>query len=823
MRHLLLFSAAVCTLIGAPKPSVLSVYPAKVVLIGGGASQRILVLEKDVGNLDRDVTAEATFIVEDPRIARFDSPDRLLALTDGKTRLKVKLRGQQIALPIETQQAVNTPAITFTGSILPILTKRGCNQAECHGGVKGRGGLRLSLNGLDPPEDHRWIVKGGGYQVLTTEVKQPVISRIDPKDPTKSLLLQKPTMGIAHGGGLRFKKDTDDYNTFYNWIRNGAPFGKPDPQEAILRVEVTPELSVLRPGTRTRVIVTGHQRNGRTRDLTADVRYESTNHEVFKVSADGIVEAVNPGESSLLVHAVGNFSHSRIAVNGHPDASAIKLLERNFIDREVFAKLRKLAIQPSDVTTDAEFLRRVCLDITGTLPPPERVREFLASKDRLKREKLIATLLDSPEFDEFWTLRFADLFRVGFGIPRGSPEYWEWIRGSIASRKPFDQLAMERIASEGYSGESRRYIMTAKVPPLERNMAELMRTFMGRRLDCAQCHNHPTENWTQNQFWGLSAFFGRMTLTNWVSNQVVYDDPDGQEVDQDSAKAKSPLFIPVENPRSKERIVPTFPDGTVLPENRRADPRHALGEWMVRHRWFAEAAVNRFWGYFFGRGIVDPVDDFRVTNPSTNPQLLAALADDFRRNGHDIRRLIRLIAESTSYQLSSRTNESNRHDLVNYSHARPRALDAEVLLDAISAVTGVPEVFGGQPKGIRAIQLMSPGGAKHFLDVYGAPQRAALDDRDNHANLRQALHMYVGETYTKKISQPGSRIDEMMAAGQSNREIVENIYLAAFTRYPTATESSQLEAAIVAGLDRKQALEDMVWAIVNAREFSDNH
>ena len=349
-------------------------------------------------------------------------------------------------------------------------------------------------------------------------------------------------------------------------------------------------------------------------------------------------------------------------------------------------------IVPSELSSDAEFLRRVCLDLTGTLPPPQRVREFMASKDPQKRERLIEALLNTPEYTDYWTWRFADLFRVVYenGLPLYPKTYWEWIRDSIARNKPYDQMARERIAAEGLNGPSRHYYNGSDLRRPQDIMAEQVRVFLGRRLDCAQCHNHPYETWSQNQFWGMTAFFGRLSQLGEIGGifpPVVIDDPAGHGENGGGAK--------VIQPRTKEEVHPAFLDGKPIPEGRQDDPRKALAEWMtsLSNPYFAAAAVDRIWGYFFARGIVDPVDDFRATNPPTHPELLGALARDFAEHHYDLKRLVRLIVQSRTYQLSGTPNSTNKNDLTDYSHASPRALDAEVLLDAISRVTGIDEDF----------------------------------------------------------------------------------------------------------------------------------
>ncbi len=500
---------------------------------------------------------------------------------------------------------------------------------------------------------------------------------------------------------------------------------------------------------------------------------------------------------------------------------------RNFIDQFVFAKLRRFHILPSEPASDAQFLRRVCLDLTGILPPPERVREFLASDHPNKRDELIENLLNSPESLDYWTFRFADLFRVGKavqGFTKYSRLYWEWIRDCIAQNKPYDQMARERIAAQGYGGPALHYyLIGGDLPSPQDMMGEQVRVFLGRRLDCAQCHNHPYEPWSQNQFWGMTAFYGQLTRVGDINTatapyNIIIDDAEGHGVMGKGG--------PVIHPRNKNVVPPAFLSGESMRQNGTADPRACLAEWMTspNRPEFAEAIVNRIWSHFFGRGIVDPVDDFKLANPATHPDLLAALAEDFRDHGYDLRHLMRSIAQSKVYQLSSVPNASNQADRLNYARSHPRPLDAEVLLDAISQVTGVAEKFGTKPEGTRAVNLVSTDMyPSRFLDLYGRPNRQMVPQRKVEASLGQALHLLAGPTYTSKLSGKGSRIRRLLGAGASNAEIIEEFYLAALSRLPTADEQRDLEHWIQGQHPRRKAVEDLVWALISSREFAYVH
>ncbi|MEW5979474.1 MAG: DUF1553 domain-containing protein [Acidobacteriota bacterium] len=808
----------------------LQVFPKDVTLWRTRNTQRLVVIHKPNAGLERDVTNLSRFSIANPTVARVDAFGRLEALQAGKTVVKVEFGGSTQQAAVRVEDSGEDMAPTFSRDVESILTMSGCNGSNCHGGVKGKGGFKLSLNGAYPREDYRWIVEGGTYRVLTDQDSGPKVPRIDLQNPAQSLLLMKPTAALPHGGGERFPPDSAEYETLLSWIRGGAPYGGEDEQAGRIEgIEVFPSQAVLEPGGRRQLLITALLSNGRREDITDKVLYLSNNADLVKVDSKGAVEAVMPGETAVLVRAPSYSAVATIGVISNRVARYPEVAPRNFIDEHVFAKLRKFQIVPSELSADAEFLRRVCLDVTGTLPPPNRVREFLEDRDPKKREKLLEVLLQSPEYVDYWTFRYGDLFRVALhpagGIPKFSQSYWEWLRNAIAQNEPYDLIARERIAAQGYEGASRHYLPILQPPLPEDAVAEEVRVFLGRRIDCAQCHDHPFENWAQDQFWGMAAFFQRLTFFWFLevgTDALVLDDPGGY-----SRRGNMGRVI---HPRSKKEIQPTFPDGTVLTREQARDPRLALARWMTAQPEFAETAVNRMWGHFFGRGIVDPVDDFRSTNPPTHPELLKALAEDFRANKHDLKHLIRRIVNSRTYQLASAANETNRSDRTNYSRRVPRPLDAEVLLDAISQVAGVPEVFGlpsggRAPAGTRAINLKEPDMyPSQFLEVHGRPSRQMVPERNAQPNLRQALHRLAGATYTEKLSSQNGRVDRLLKGEGSYREIVEEFYLAALSRHPSPRESLDLTGALrdaeVQHGSKRRAVEDFLWALLNSQEFT---
>jgi hypothetical protein len=815
---------------GAQRPVKLQTVPAAATLSGAASGQQFLAIATDADGTQTDVTGEVRWTVSHPALAQVSSSARLTALADGALTLTAELQGLTSRAAVKISGSRTARPFHFARDVGSILTKRGCNSAACHGGVKGRGGFKLSANALFPKDDFEWITKGGTFEVLTSEVKGERVPRIDLKDPARSLLLSKPAMAVPHGGGKKLEADSEDYRTLLNWIRSGAPYGAETQTAKLARLEVYPTLATMPVSGSHRLLVTAWFTDGHSEDFTNQVLFSSNNGDVASVSPAGLVTGKGLGETSILIRAAGQLASAGVGVIGPAVARYPAVPRGNFIDESIFAKLKRFNIVPSDLAGDAEFLRRVCLDLTGTLPPPARVREFVTLRDVRKREKVIDALLGSPEYVDYWTFRFSDIFRVSIfanGLtPKFSQKYWEWIRENIATNRPYDQVARERLSAQGYGAASRHFIPYNQIGPPGDVMAEEVRVFFGRRLDCAQCHNHPYENWSQDQFWGMAAFFGQL----FKAGPVVFDHPTNMDFGSKDVDGKVELF----HPRTKAAVKPVLLDSSPLALRGDENPRKELARWMTGHPYFAEAAVNRVWGYFFGRGIVDPVDDFRSTNPATHPELLAALAKDFQDSGYNLRHLMKAIAMSRTYQLSYRTNATNKGDVTNYSHSLPRALDAEVLLDAVVAVTGVPETFatavseggtvGQAPAHTRAINLKDPDMYfSRFLELYGRPNRGAIPERSGKPNLGQALHMLAGATYVDRLSAPQSRLRVLLDRGAADEAIFEEFYMAALGRAPEREELEELTRLVGQRGDRPAALREFIWALISSREFAENH
>jgi hypothetical protein len=545
------------------------------------------------------------------------------------------------------------------------------------------------------------------------------------------------------------------------------------------------------------------------RDLTQLVQYSSNNPDVVQVGKNGQARALQTGETAVMVRTMGRAVAARILVAGsRADAGYARVPRNNFIDEHVFAKLQKLNIRPSAVSGDSEFLRRVYLDVVGKLPSEEEARAFLGSKEANKRTAVVDRLLAQPEFAEVWALKMAELARAGTreAGAKGGRIVYEWLRRAFAENRPYDQLVTGLVLSQGAhlfgKGPSSFYNISFDSNAAD-HATNISQIFLGVRIECAKCHNHPWEKWTQDDFYGFAAFFAR------VGVKEVYENDENATVYNEEGV--------VTHPKTKKAVTPKYLDGGLEPDEQDRDIREALARWMTRadNPFFARAFVNRVWKQYLGRGLVEEVDDFRVTNPPTNPALLDALAADFARNKFDIRRLVRTILLSRTYQLSAEPNESNRGDVLNYSRFGMRRLGAETLTDAIAQVTGVPDKFAGYPPGTRAMQVYA--GANYMLSTFGRLNRDIICERDAQPDIAQTMHLISGETIQKKLAFDGNVISQWMTG-----DVVNSVFLRTLTRFPTAAERAALDAALAGG-ERRAVLQDALWAILNSKEFLYNH
>lgn len=714
-----------------------------------------------------------------------------------------------------------TAAPSFLHDVLPILTKAGCNSGACHGAMAGKGGLKLSLRGYDPEADHFVLVR------------QHLGRRVDLAEPDQSLFLLKATGVVKHGGGQRLRPDDEDTRLLRQWLASGAPGSKPN-EPTLLRLEVQPAAAVAKPEERLTLRVLAHYSGGQRRDVTRWTKFTSTDESVAAIDESGTVTVKGCGETALSVWFSNQVAVATLTVPfPRAEVPASAYLCHNFIDEHVNQKLAQLRLPAAPLCSDREFIRRVFLDVTGTLPRPEQVAAFLADQRTDKRAALIDQLLASPEYVDFWTAKWADLFLVSSAkLPQ--PAVWafhSFLRRNVAQNKPWNQLAWEVLTATGSNldhGQANYFLLHQEVAQL----AEVTSvTFMGLSLTCARCHNHPLEKWTQDQYWSFANLLSRVGIKSgdrpgevWIQPR-----PDGD----------------VLHPRRGVPLPPTPLDGTPLPLDAPGDRRQVLAQWLTSpdNPYFAKAFINRVWKSCLGRGLIEPEDDVRLTNPPSHPALLAALERDFVAHGYDMRRLLRLILNSAAYQRSSAALPENAGDERFYARYLPRRLPAEVILDAYSQITGVPTPFtevhagntggisaiGDYPLGTRAVQLPDAKVVSRFLDAFGRPARelACACERDQESSVRQALHLSNGQTLNDKLRSPQSLTARWVAAGVTNEEAVERVFELALARPPTAAERSrfleQMTHAEKDGTPRRDIFDDVVWAVLTCREFLFNH
>ncbi len=727
--------------------------------------------------------------------------------------LGIAAPGREQSLSPTTMAAARKPTpVSLTNDVLPVLTKIGCNQAACHGQQNGQGGFKLSLRGWDSAFDWEQIVKADNGR------------RVFPKNPARSLLLTKPTGQAAHGGGVVLPKGSPEYRLLLRWLREGMT-APGDKDVYLTELLVTPGERVLpRPGIKQSLSVTARYSDGTSRDVTKLAHYQSQNDAVAAVGADGQITAKNPGESAVMVAYGGEVETANILVP-YPARTPIKLpaaaaaaaVNASYIDDLVYRKLAKLGIALSGRTSDAEFLRRVYLDVIATLPTPDEVRAFLRDTDPQKRAKLIDRLLDRPEYVDYRTLRLADLLRVNGQhlSEEGADTYYRWIRDRVRKNVPYDQFVREVLTGRGstYRSGPANYFRVAGNP--EELAETTAQSFLGTRIACAKCHNHPFERWKQSDYYGMAAFFARFGKKGGpeFGEEQVFVRRDGE----------------ARNPRTKQVIKPKFLGGAEPTIDPDADRRAVLADWLTakNNLDFARVAVNRLWTDYFGKGIVDQPDDFRVSNPPANAPLLDALARDFITHNFDVKYITRVILNSETYQRSSEILPGNVKDERYFSRAYPRRLPAEPLMDAVAQVTEKPDRFGAYPPGWRAIQIRDSRIGAYFLEVFGRPKREILCacERSPQPNLSQSLHLINSGNLNNKLAADDGRVARLLrrfepwAPAARDKRIVEEMYLLTLSRYPAKPEAQILLTHIARAKDRRKGFEDALWALLNSEEF----
>ncbi|MCA9137431.1 MAG: DUF1549 domain-containing protein [Planctomycetales bacterium] len=783
-------------------PVSIRVYPPNVDLSSARDLQSVIVQSVFADGITEDVTDEATFTLADASFARMEN-NVVLPTVDGTTELKVQFAGHEVVLPVVVKNATVTPPISFKLDVMPVFMRAGCNTGSCHGAARGKDGFMLSLFGYDPDGDHFRLTR------------QFPGRRINLAIPEESLLIQKAIGAVPHTGGKLFDRDSEYAETLLKWHQIGAP-NDPGEVPRVTKVEVFPESAVLNGQDATqRVTARAHYSDGTDRDVTSLAAFLSNNDNSAPISADGTVTAANGGEAFIMArfetHTVGSHfivlpKDVQFQWNGAEDL--------NYVDEHIHAKLRKLRINPSPICSDEEFLRRATLDIIGALPTPEEYERFIADADPSKREKLVDELLDRKEFVELWVMKWAELLMIRTTQQiayKPMLRYYNWLQERLANEVPIDKMVQELLGASGGTFENAAtnyYQMETDPLKVSENVAQV---FMGMRIQCAQCHNHPFDRWTMDDYYSFSAFFsqiGRKQAED-PRETIVFNSGGGE----------------VKHPVGGRVMAPKFLGGDV-PDVAGKDRRVVMAGWLAskENPYFAPNLANIVWNHFFGKGIINEVDDVRVSNPPVNAELLAALSEKFIEYNYDFKRLVRDICTSRTYQLSTATNETNERDSRNFSHAELRRIRSEVLLDAITQATETKNKFAGLPLGARAVQISNGNTSTYFLTTFGRATRGSVCSCEVkiEPNLSQALHLLNGETIDGKIRE-GKLVEQRLAEGVKPEAIIEELYVRCLTRKPTETESKKLGEAIAASGDVRVTLEDTFWALLNSREFVFNH
>jgi hypothetical protein len=792
------------------------VLPEQSTLVGQGASQRLRVMLRERGKFVGDLTIQAKFVSSNPAVVTVDDAGIVRAVADGEAIITATVEGMNATATVNAKGTKQSISPSFRNDVIPMMTKIGCNSGACHGALAGKGGMKLSLRGYAPVTDHF---------VLT---RQADGRRVDTLNPAHSLVLLKPTMAVQHGGGQKLEPEAADYRVLADWIAYGAPAPKDD-DARIQRLEVFPPEAVLKPKDQLRVIVRAWYSDGHSQDVTHWVKFNSSEDLVATVDPEGKVTVAGYGETAITIWYSNLVATARIVSplpnKLDPDVFA-KAERKSFIDDLVLKKLASLRIPPSPLCSDAEFIRRAYLDATGTLPAPEEVRKFVADAAPDKRAKLIDALLEKPEFVDYWTYKWSDLLLVSTRrLPQsGTWAFYQFVRQSVADNKPWDRFARDVLTASGNSlqnGAVNYFVLHKDVADLTEATSL---TFMGMSITCCRCHNHPLERWTQDQYWSMANLFSRVAFKN------------GDRGGEVSVQAQPSGDIP-----HLRRGVPMSPaplDYKPMPLDSPADRRAYFADWLTspENPYFAKALVNRVWRNFLGRGLVEAEDDLRQTNPPTNEELFDALAKDVVVHKFDVKQLIRTVMNSATYQRSSKPLPENVTDDRFYSHYLVKRLSAEVILDAYSQVTGVPTPFNqvvtgveggtaaynGYPPGTRALQLPDSLVASRFLDSFGRPERVQTCscERQQDSSITQALHLNNGQTLNDKLRDKKCRIETWLKDNVSDEEAIRRVYQLALCREPTESELTKCRALIGDGqTPRREALEDLFWAVLTSKEF----
>jgi hypothetical protein len=804
MQFRLLALVAMLLLAAAPcAGQTLEVWPAEVKLPDPFARQQLLA-RAGVG----DVTSQATFASSAAAIVAVQERGYLVPLADGEATITATYGGASATVKVTVSGLAQPRAVDFQGEVVPLLSRHGCNTGGCHGKASGQNGFKLSLFGFDGSWDYDEITKRGrGRRIIVGA-------------PDHSLLLAKATNLVPHGGGRRIEPDGEAYHMIRAWIAAGAPPSAAN-QPRITSLQLMPREAALKTGQCQQLAVTAIYSDGSQRDVTRQCDFSSNLDVVARVDEQGLVTAAeNRGEATIMARYMGQVAvFTALAPHGEPLAEIPGFVQRNYVDQLCAEKWKRLGLVPSPVCDDATFIRRVTIDLCGRLPTAEGVRGFLADTSAEKRTQLVDRLLDSPDYPAYFAMRWGTILRNSqlAGANQASYAFHNWIKDSIARNQPYDQFVRGIVAASGewQDAPAINWLWQNRDDQLHQTTADVAQVFLGTRLQCARCHHHPYERFSQEDYYGLAGFFTRMGRKSFGEPPPYFASPNVQTGEK--------------NPLTDKTPEPKYLDGEYAKFSPEEDPRHALVDWMARpdNPYFAKALVNRLWGHFFGRGIVHEVDDLRQTNPPSNPELLDTLARNFVEHKFDVKHLIRTLVTSQAYQLSSEPTGQNEHDQQNFARYYARRMPAEVFLDAVDQATGTKTRFGGVAASSRAVDLPHEGFGSYFLDAFDRPRRVTTCEceRSSGATLAQVLLLANSDEVENKLAAGDGKIAKLVETKRPTKEIVEELFLGAFSRPPREAELTAALAAVASAgqNNERQALEDVLWTLLNSREFMFNH
>ena len=809
-----LFTVSVLTANAAVADFVVA--PAQVALQRNFAQVQLVVTQSVDGQVSErsdDLTPSSKFVSSDPKIATVDEAGRVVAVSNGQAKLTVTVDGKTVEVPVTVTEIVETPLLDYARDIAPVLSKAGCNQGACHAQQYGQGGFKVSVFGSDQSDDREAIIRDRQQR------------RTNFISPEESLFLLKPTMQIPHGGGKRMQAGSVDHQILVAWLRGGAP-GPVKDAPKVVGLQVVPKQRVGEAGLKQQLRVDATYSDGSTRDVTAWAKFDSMDEAILDVTATGFVSTLDAGQAPVMIRFEGQAAISMFVVPYEKEFQLTdwKSADGSFVDELAAAKFQQLGIQPSPLCDDATFVRRAFLDATGTQPTIEQVQAFLKSDSPKKREALIDELLGltgDPDRDihndsyaAYWTLKWSDLIRntsKGGGVELAMWSMHNWMKEAFRTNRPFDKVVAELVTAKGSvysSGPANYFRIFANSTDLTEATAQL---FLGVRLECAKCHHHPFEKYTQGDYYAFSAFFSRVGTKR--SEEFGLFGGESVVIVKSSGEAT--------HPKTRQRLLPTPLEGE--PRDHPLDRRIALAEWLTAkdNGLFARNIANRYVGYLLGQGLVEPVDDMRSTNPPTNPELLDALAKHFVDSGFDLKQLIRAIMVSRLYQLSSDLTEKNAKDSRFYSHFYVKRLPAEVMLDSIDQATGSQTKFQNLPLGTRAIELPDAEYPNYFLNTFAKPRRASVCEceRSPDQNLAQTLHILNGDTITTKLSDKNGRIAKLLAAKTPDEKIIEELYLASLCRSPRPEEVAVAQEFVKSSESPQVGYQDLLWALICSKNF----